>query len=144
MTWEVSVRHHMSAGHRIEGLPGPGAKCANLHGHTFGIEWVFRVPTPDAADIEFASVKAKLRGWVNTYMDHGMLLYKSDPIAQTMAEHQLLGKVLWMRLWPTTEVIAMELRDAVPRHLWRHLARITVTEGPNNSATYLHDDEEIH
>ena len=56
----LTVKHHFSAGHRIPGLPGAEAKCTNLHGHTFGVEWAFQVSTLDASEFEFAAAKRVL------------------------------------------------------------------------------------
>lgn len=133
--YELTVKHHMSAGHRIKGLPGPGAKCANVHGHTFGIEWTFRVASAGAEAIEFAAVKKELRGWVNENMDHGFIAYADDHDV-IKALRGFDSKLFLVHDWPTTEVIAQVIADAVPQQYAHHLHSVKITEGPHNEAVY--------
>lgn len=130
----LTVKHHFSAGHRIPGLPGPGAKCSNLHGHTFGVEWTFRTDKLDASDFEYAYGKASLRGWVDGHLDHGYLVAPGDDelLAFLVAgrfKHFIVPPA------PTTEAIAQMLLDmanqlgfVVP------CTQVLVTEGPHNEA----------
>ena len=138
MSIEVTVKHHFSAGHRIEGLVGPGGKCANLHGHTFGLEWTFRTDSIQVGAIEFASVKAILREWVRSHLDHGFLVYREDRAARD-ALAVLGSKHHVMASWPTTEAIAAEVADATRELLGPAgalLTSVVVTEGPHNSARW--------
>lgn len=133
--YDLTVRHHMSAGHRIEGLPGPGAKCSNVHGHTFGIDWTFRVNTAGAEVIEFAAVKKELRGWVNEQLDHGFIAYEKD--YDLIEALKGLGcKIAIVDDWPTTEVIARTIADYVPDPYKTWLYSVRITEGPHNEAVY--------
>lgn len=125
----------MSCGHRIEGLPGPGAKCANIHGHTFGIAWTFAVESEGAEEIEFAAVKKALRSWVDEHLDHGFIVYSGDPLRGTLEE--LNTKVYAVPQWPTTEVIARLLGLKTPPPYFQHLKSVTVTEGPHNEAKWV-------
>lgn len=131
----VTVRHHFSAGHRIPGLPGPGGKCSNLHGHTFGVAWTFQVPDATAQDVEFASIKATLRQWVNAHLDHGYIIDRHDTQivnflrANNFKHHLIDGP-------PTTEAIATVIADATRAILDAPLANVQVTEGPHNAATW--------
>lgn len=131
----LTVKHHMSAGHRIKGLPGPGAKCTNLHGHTFGIEWTFRVPSAGAEEIEFAAVKKVLRNWVDEQLDHGFIVYEKD-LKVIEALVALECKFALVDDWPTTEVIARTIAEYVPDPYAHHLHSVKITEGPHNEAVY--------
>ncbi|NMO00793.1 hypothetical protein HH308_06145 [Gordonia sp. TBRC 11910] len=131
----VTVKHHMSAGHRILGLDGPGSKCANLHGHTFGIEWTFRTDSTDVGAIEFAAVKATLRGWIDEHMDHGYLVDIGDVVLRDFLVAQDL-KCFMVSGPPTTERIAATIAHATGRLVAANLIRVTVTEGPHNAATW--------
>lgn len=134
---EVTVKHHFSAGHRIIGLPGPGAKCTNLHGHTFGVEWTFRVEDIRAEQIEFASVKKVLRGWVDEKLDHGYVLHNED---QAVIEflRSIGSKLYTMSEPPTTEAMAWMLANIAQAQLPdANLVSVLVTEGPNNEARWL-------
>lgn len=136
MTISITVRHHFSAGHRIPGLPGPGAKCANIHGHTFGVAWTYQVPDADADAVEFASLKKVLRGWVDEVLDHGFIVGADDTgtidyLQRTGSKHHVVDGV------PTTEriaeIIAEHAVDAAPG---ARLVAVEVTEGPNNEARW--------
>lgn len=131
----ITVKHHMSAGHRILGLVGPGSKCANLHGHTFGIEWTFAVD-PDELTLEFAAVKGVLRSWIKQDWDHGYIVDPDDDVLRAFLvaqklKHMVLGGP------PTTERMAWELAEGTMARLpHAALVSVTVTEGPHNSATW--------
>lgn len=133
----VTVRHHMSAGHRIVGLEGPGAKCTSPHGHTFGIDWTFAVPDASADDVEFASVKKILRGHIDTHMDHGFFIDRDD--TQMLSLWKDTGwKVYTLDGPSTTEAIATEIARVSQELLpWVELLSVNLTEGPHNAATWL-------
>ena len=136
MSITVTVRHHFSAGHRIPGLPGPGGKCANLHGHTFGVAWTFRTDSVDVEAIEFAAVKQTLRGWVKNHLDHGFLVAAKDTGVLAMLR-ELGSKHHVMDSWPTTEAIASVIADATRTLLPdADLVAVEITEGPHNSARW--------
>lgn len=130
----LTVKHHFSAGHRVPGLPGPGAKCSNIHGHTFGVEWTFQVSGLDASEFEFAAAKKLLRTWVDETLDHGFLAAPDD----TEVTGFLLAaghKLYIIEPAPTTEAIAAKLL-AVARVLIEgaRCTQVLVTEGPHNEA----------
>lgn len=133
----MTVKHHFSAGHRIPGLSGPGQKCTNLHGHTFGVEWSFEVPTLDAADFEFTSAKAILRAWVDTQLDHGYLVAPDD---EALLGFLMAGEFKYYIVAPkpTTEAIAALLLDRANELLPEvTCVRVVITEGPHNQAEVL-------
>lgn len=133
---ELSVKHTFSAGHRIPRLPGAGAKCANLHGHTFGVEWVFTVERLDASELEFAEAKKLLRGWVDEHLDHGYLVAPADePLIGFLQENG--WKFYEVQPFPTTEAIAKLLHQRANELIRVPCNRVTVTEGPHNSATVI-------
>jgi 6-pyruvoyltetrahydropterin/6-carboxytetrahydropterin synthase len=139
----VSVNHYFSAGHRILGLNGPASKCANLHGHTFDVEWTFRQGTPF---VEFTFVKRVLRGWVDETLDHGYIVAADDRVLlDFLAAHDL--KHYTTASAPTTEAIAVEIAEATQRCLPACcLLSVRVGEGPHNSARWERDllaDESI-
>lgn len=130
----MTVKHHISAGHRIPGLPGAGAKCTNLHGHTFGIEWTFYVTSLDASEFEFTHAKELLRGWADGNLDHGYLCAPDD--------HELLTflKVGGYKHYivppkPTTEALAMLLHQKANELLApAQCVKVRIIEGPSNEA----------
>jgi 6-pyruvoyltetrahydropterin/6-carboxytetrahydropterin synthase len=136
MSMTVTVRHHMSAGHRIVGLGGEASKCANLHGHTFGIEWTFHAPDLAAQTVEFGAIKSTVRGWVDKHMDHGYIAAKDDALLVDVlvgmgVKHYLTDHP------PTTETIATTIATVTQRLLPDlQLLTVHVTEGPHNAATW--------
>ena len=130
----LTVKHHFSAGHRIPGLPGAGAKCTNLHGHTFGVEWTFQVSTLDAADFEFTAAKRTLRGWVDEHLDHGYLVAPDDEVLRRfLADGGFKFFVVPPK--PTTEAIAALLfQQAAYSISPATCTRVVITEGPHNQA----------
>lgn len=132
----VTVKHHFSAGHRIPGLPGAGAKCTNLHGHTFGVEWTFRTDSVLVEGIEFAEVKKVLRGWVNQNLDHGYIIDLHDMLMVDVLE-EMGSKHYKLSTPPTTEAIASEIATATMVLLPNDdLVSVLVTEGPHNEARW--------
>lgn len=134
----VEVKRHFSAGHRIRGLSGPAAKCANLHGHTFGVE--VEVYQGGELTVEFTMFKKVLWDWIDKFLDHGYIVHEEDwPLLQFLRENALKHYVTPHR--PTTEEIATVIYYAVQQLFpGVRLRRITVTEGPHNSATAWGDE----
>ncbi len=130
----LTVKHHFSAGHRIPGLPGAGAKCTNLHGHTFGVEWAFQVSTLDASEFEFAAAKRVLRGWVDDHLDHGYLVAPDDEVLRRfLADNGFKHYPVAPK--PTTEAIADLLLRAANLHIsGARCVGVVITEGPHNQA----------
>lgn len=131
----LTVKHHFSAGHRIPGLVGAGSKCANLHGHTFGVEWTFRVEGLDARQFEFTAAKRELREWVDQHLDHGYLVAPDDePLIAFLTEHG--HKWYPVDPVPTTEAIASLLLRKANSNPTIHAecSSVMLTEGPHNVA----------
>lgn len=130
----ITLSHHFSAGHRIPGLGGEGAKCANLHGHTFGVECTWAQPAPLA--LEFTAVKKTMRGFIDQYLDHGYIVGCEDEWLLRILRSGNMKHFITTD-WPTTEqitiAIAMNLQERLPQAA---LVQVRVTEGPHNAATY--------
>lgn len=112
MTALVTVRHNFETGHR---LPVLGGKCQNLHGHSWWAEVTISAQpgTAPATVVEFGAYKAGLREWIDTHLDHGLMLGKDDPLASILPE---FGKAFIFDpdsegitqglAWPTVENVA--------------------------------------
>lgn len=131
----VTVKHHFSAGHRILGLGGEASKCANLHGHTFGVEAEFSQASAFSTDpfVEFTAVKKLLREWVDVHFDHGYIVADTDTVLRDFLESQQLKHFVTIGP-PTTESIAQAIGDAMQQAL--PVRKVMVTEGPHNAATW--------
>lgn len=133
----VTVRHHFSAGHRLLGLVGAGAKCANLHGHTFGISATFQQDLELAA--EFTGVKNVLHTWVDNNWDHGYLVHRADDELLGVLENMRVKHYITPKR-PTVEhmaeLLAAYLQQALPG---LRVLEVEVTEGPNNAASWQYE-----
>ncbi|MFH5802521.1 6-pyruvoyl trahydropterin synthase family protein [Alienimonas sp. DA493] len=101
----VVRRIEFCAGHRLLGHEG---KCAALHGHNYAAE--FHV-TADALDdvgrvVDFAAIKAELKGWIDREWDHGFLLYEGDETAIAAVRAVEPCKLFTLPLNPTAEALA--------------------------------------
>ncbi|MBF6332402.1 6-pyruvoyl trahydropterin synthase family protein [Nocardia transvalensis] len=136
MTSFITVGHNAETAHRIPTLTGAGAKCRNVHGHSFWIEWTFRVDDLDADTAEFGAIKTVLKDWVDTHLDHGFVCHPGDDIGDVLEAaglkvYRLAGG------WPTTEAIAADIADVTRKLLPQlTLTRVHVHEGRTNQASW--------
>lgn len=132
---EITLTATAEAAHRIPILGGPGAKCRNVHGHSWRIEWTFDTRGIPLEDREFGAIKTVLRGWVADHFDHGYVCGPADDLGTTFTGLGL--KVLVLPDWPTTENLAeyltVKTRELVPKLT---LTRLVLHEGPTNVATW--------
>ena len=132
----ISVKMHFAAGHRILGLDGAGAKCRNPHGHTFGVEFVFKQSDEWPPVIEFGTAKAELRAVIKEKYDHTFFVDNADTAMRRFLEDDNCRHVVFNGP-PTTERISWML-GMEARRLFKdaHLVRVILNEGPENTATY--------
>ena len=123
--FELSVRTHFSAAHRLVGYDGP---CANPHGHNWEVEVFLRGSKLGELGmlVDFRDLKAALRE-VMRELDHVDL-------------NQVPAFVLAN---PTSESIARYLHSALSEklnagHHW--VQKVTVCETPGTTASYWEDD----
>ena len=84
------------AAHRNEEI---GGKCANLHGHRYGIECFFEVRRQNSISTPFAEFDERVGRLISENYDHGMLIHRADPLYRTLNEHmQTYGEHLKLKL----------------------------------------------
>jgi len=74
----VTKRFSWAMAHRLgQGYP---KACKNIHGHTYHCEVTIESSTPNEYGmvIDFGVIKSSLAGWVNSNLDHGVLLVWDD------------------------------------------------------------------
>ena len=87
---EVQLKHHFDAAHRLPHLADGNTKCANLHGHTWGVTLSLAGPIqPDMTVVEFGGIKKAFRYFVDEAFDHGTLLGLADPLVPVFQEYGL-------------------------------------------------------
>jgi 6-pyruvoyltetrahydropterin/6-carboxytetrahydropterin synthase len=140
MPHAVTVRHNFETGHRLPHLPG---KCVSLHGHSWWVEAT--VETDEMTDgglvVEFGPFKKSLREWIDTHLDHGVMLGPIDPLLPVLRSHSC--KVYEVEGWPTVENVAALLADVTSKALeglvrapGARVTRVHVQETHVNAATW--------
>ena len=123
--FEIYVRDHFSAAHRLDGYPGA---CSRVHGHNFRVEVRVRAESLDSLGIglDFAVIKNELRS----------ILDKLD--------HQLLNEVPFFEgKNPTAEVIALAIHEKLAERLDQpgvRVSEIRVEESPDAGILLSIDD----
>jgi len=90
-------------GHRLITHTG---KCANLHGHngTVTIELRNDQLNPQGMVADFIDVKNSIGEWIETTLDHRLILNEADPLVDLLREQGEV--VLTLPVEPTTENLA--------------------------------------
>ena len=99
----ISRQFTFCYGHRLLGHVG---KCANLHGHngTIKIELRNNRLNPQGMVADFVDVKNTMGTWIETTLDHRLILQESDPLVDLLREHD--EAVLTLPVEPTAENLA--------------------------------------
>ena len=106
--YQVTKTIHFCYGHRLLNYEG---KCRYLHGHNAKVEIEL---TSDALDdrgmvMDFNEVKVRLQGWIDSTLDHKMILNKKDPIISQLTS--LKEPFVTMDYNPTAETLAKLIFD---------------------------------
>lgn len=99
---------HFCYGHRLLDYEG---KCRHPHGHNGKIEISIDSEKLDSLGmvVDFEQIKAKVQRWVDSELDHKMLLCARDPLVKILRD---LGEpVVTMPGNPTAENIARLIFD---------------------------------
>ena len=126
-------------GHRILGHAG---KCGHLHGHNGRVEVEVVAPELDGLGMvcDFAEVKQIVGDWIETHLDHRMILQETDPLLTWMQSHQ--EPVHLMDRPPTAENIARAIYEAA-RGAGFRVRAVRLWETPTAFATYEPPSEEV-
>jgi 6-pyruvoyltetrahydropterin/6-carboxytetrahydropterin synthase len=150
----ITVSHTWEAAHR---LPHLGGKCASLHGHSWRVDIAVSAPelTPLGTVVEFGEFKARLRGLIDGYLDHGSMLGRDDPLTSILiaqgckvfvfGDQERSQFTTAGQLWPTVEEVAGLLHRLAGHALAATTApapgacvsRVRVRETQTNSASVV-------
>lgn len=139
----ISRYHDFSYGHRVMGHEN---KCAHIHGHNARVTFV--VSSEDKLDkigrvLDFSLVNTYLCQWIEDCWDHKFIVYREDPLFQTLL--QVDPKGVWLSPFnPTAENFAEYLVKVVgPQQLPHGIKLISVTfeETRKCSATYTAEEK---
>ena len=100
------MKREFSAAHKLLNYEG---NCANLHGHTWGIEVMLEVPSDVDMTIDFRDIKEIID---SVLPDHQYLneVYDFNPTAENLAKHLYIA--LKRTALPVVEVTLWESKDA--------------------------------
>lgn len=99
---------HFCYGHRLLNYDG---KCRHLHGHNGKVEIELFANTLDAMGmvLDFEELKRRVQKWIDTELDHRMILNKADPVIPFLKEKG--EPLVLMDANPTAEAIAKMIFD---------------------------------
>lgn len=110
-------RIQFCAGHRVMGHEN---KCAHLHGHNYVALITATAEELDTVGriIDFAVLKERIGGWIESNWDHGFILWQFDSDARTLLQgwtpsHGVPQKVSVLPNNPTAENMAEYLFHTV-------------------------------
>jgi 6-pyruvoyltetrahydropterin/6-carboxytetrahydropterin synthase len=106
--YSVTRLIHFCYGHRLMDYEG---KCRHPHGHNGKIEITMEGPKLDKRGMvmDFEEIKQSVQKWVDSELDHKMLLNKKDPLVKILQD---MGEpVVVMEANPTAEAIARHIYD---------------------------------
>ena len=130
--YRVTRTIHFCYGHRLLNYAG---KCRYLHGHNGKVEIELSAKQLDRRRMvkDFGEIKQRIQGWIDTNLDHKMILCKRDPALPVLRK---LGEPLFiMEDNPTAEAIA-KLIYQVAKRLGFPVTSVKLWETDHSFATY--------
>lgn len=132
MKFSVTRLIHFCYGHRLLEYKG---KCRHPHGHNGVLEVTIEKRSLDRLGmvVDFEEIKSKVQRWVDSELDHKMLLNKRDPLVKIFGK---LGEpVVVMSANPTAENIARLVFEYARRQKLP-VASVRLWETVNSFAEY--------
>ncbi len=112
MNLTIMRRIKFCAGHR---LLGHGGKCEHFHGHNYVAEFIVAGDAQDAVGrvIDFAELKAKCKGWLDSNWDHSFVVWDKDANAIDVLKQVTPSRYYLLPYNPTAENLAKYLLEQV-------------------------------
>lgn len=132
MAWRVTVRIPFCYGHRLLDYEGD---CAHPHGHNGLAEITLESEELDSRGMvmDFGDVKREIKRWIDTTMDHRMLVRKDDPMVEWLEANGEPHLALDHN--PTAETIARLVYDHSAER-GHPVVQVKLWETPSSYATY--------
>lgn len=130
--FKVAKVIHFCYGHRLLNYDG---KCRFLHGHNARVEIEISSLNLDRRGmvVDFNDMKIKLQAWIDSELDHKLLLNRADPILPHLDPQR--EPVVLMEANPTAEAIAKLIFDQAQREGFP-VTEVRLWETPSSFATY--------
>jgi 6-pyruvoyltetrahydropterin/6-carboxytetrahydropterin synthase len=106
--FQVTRELRFCYGHRLLHYDG---KCKHLHGHNGRAVITLEASQLDALGmvVDFSAIKRVLNAWIDTHLDHRMILHRDDPVLPYLKQQ---GEPFFlMDVNPTAENIARLIFD---------------------------------
>jgi 6-pyruvoyltetrahydropterin/6-carboxytetrahydropterin synthase len=116
--YRLEIKHNAEAAHRFfQGSCSP--KCRSIHGHRWQITLTLKAEELDEQGmiLEFGKLKATWRGWLDTHLDHALMLHQADPVASAVRAVEPTMRLFLTPGDPTTEAIARLLFEQAQKML---------------------------
>jgi 6-pyruvoyltetrahydropterin/6-carboxytetrahydropterin synthase len=130
--YSVTKRIDFCYGHRLLDYDGV---CKHPHGHNAVAEVEVETDALDQRNMvcDFSEIKQVVKGWIDTQLDHKMILRRDDPL---VAPLEALGEPIFtVDSNPTVELIARLIFEHA-RHAGLPVVSVRVWETPTSFATY--------
>jgi 6-pyruvoyltetrahydropterin/6-carboxytetrahydropterin synthase len=161
MSYTIKREIGIDAGHRI---PTHGSKCAHLHGHRYRV--IAEVSANNLHSqgeqsgmvLEFAFLKKVMMDQIDRLCDHGLILFKEDPILDKftiLSPHRLAAEVAekgyYFKAGHNPPIDMMDMKLLVIPHIptaenladfWYHLMQPEVLRESQNNAKLI--SVEVH
>lgn len=110
-------------------------KCANLHGHngTVKIELQNNELNTQGMVTDFVDIKNSIGQWIETNLDHRLILERCDPLAEMLQKWD--ETVLVLPFEPTAENLAQLIYEQA-KHFGLPVCSVTFWETEKCSASY--------
>jgi 6-pyruvoyltetrahydropterin/6-carboxytetrahydropterin synthase len=140
--YRLEIRHNAEAAHRFY-LAECSPKCRSIHGHSWIVILTLKADKLNAQGmvIEFGELKTAWRGWLDTHIDHALMLHQDDPLLRVLPQVDPALRLFVTPEDPTTENLAQLLSQQAQRILaqlgyqhWVTVERIRLEETHVNSA----------
>lgn len=130
--FRVTKEIHFCYGHRLLHYEG---KCRFLHGHNARVEIELSSGDLDQRGMvfDFNDVKRILQHWIDTELDHKMLLNESDPVLPHLRD--LKEPLVTLKENPTAEVLARLIFEYAKTQGFP-VTEVRFWETPTSFATY--------
>ncbi len=132
LMYSVTKTIHFCYGHRLLNYSG---KCRYLHGHNGKVEIELGAARLDRRGMvrDFTEIKRTIQGWIDTNLDHKMILSRKDPVLSVLRASREPVYVIDGN--PTAEAIAKLIYDAAKR-LRFPVTAVRLWETDHSVATY--------
>ena len=133
--YSVTKKIEFCYGHRLLDYDGI---CKHPHGHNAVAEIEVRTGSLDTRNMvcDFSDIKRVVKGWIDSKLDHQMILRRDDPLVKPLLE---LGEPVYIvDSNPTGEHIAKIIFEQ-SKGAGLPVVRVTVWETPTSFATFSGD-----